>query len=182
MLEQRKKMSGSYIVLILVVVVALFFIWSFNQRASMPNLSQNDLEEEMKLRATYAVKSAKNDYDIILDYSPESVELIEEILSKIHNQHQREPYSDTQLTKEALKWGAYLGEVIKIQKSAEWKPDSEVGGPGSLPLYYGKNSASFPVRWCYKRIINGEEDNVFHKYMYVMNQFDEKIIEISPEE
>ena len=29
---------------------------------------------------------------------------------------------------------------------------------------YWKQSQSFPVGWCGKRILNGDEDNVWHKY------------------
>ena len=44
---------------------------------------------------------------------------------------------------------------------------------------YDDNSERFPVRWCYNRIINGFEDNVWHKFtVFVINrgaEFDETI-------
>ena len=71
-----------------------------------------------------------------------------------------------------MKWGGYVGEVIKRVRSAEWKLDSDVGGDGSLPIVYDDNGESFPVRWCYKRIVSGDEDNVWHKFTILVTNRD----------
>jgi hypothetical protein len=138
--------------------------------------------EEMWLRARQAIEAAARDFDARLDYSPESVEKVEEILGKIHNRHAQAPLSDFELVRESLRWGAYVGEVIQRVRPCLWALDSVAGGRGSLPVVYGDRSESFPVRWCYKRIANGEEDNVWHKFTILVLERDQRAtLEISPE-
>jgi len=36
-------------------------------------------------------------------------------------------------------------------------------GPDSYPIDY-EGHQSFPVGWCGRRILNGDEDNVLHKF------------------
>ena len=57
-----------------------------------------------------------------------------------------------------------MGEVIRRVRPCRWAVDSRVGGEGSFPVVYENGDESYPVRWCYKRIVNGEEDNVWHKF------------------
>ena len=164
-------MSGQYIALAIVLIAALF-AWRYFQRPSAPRFTDNDVAEEMKLRAGQAVETAADDFDTSLDYSPESVEHVETILARLHDQYAQTRFDEKRLTKESLKWGGYVGEVIKTQHACNWALDSSVGGDGSLPIVYDDNGESFPVRWCYKRIVNGDEDNVWHKFTYFVLERD----------
>lgn len=163
MLREPKNMSSVYIA-VAIILIGAFFAWRHRQPPPTPTLIDDDIAEEMKLRAGQAVVTAADDFDITLDYSPKSVEQVETILAKLHDQHHQTPIEDAQLTKAALKWGGYIGEVIKTQRECDWAIDSSAGGPGSLPIVYDDKSESFPVQWCYKRIVNGAEDNVWHKF------------------
>ena len=49
------------------------------------------------------------------------------------------------------------------KKGGAWAADSAVAGPKSYPLTLESNHVIFPVTWCYKRLINGEEDNIYFK-------------------
>lgn len=163
MLQQRKTLSVAYVFLA-VAVILVFFAWRINRRQSPATLTDRDAVAEMKLRVSQAVDSAASEFGIKLDYSPNSVESVELILAKLHNQHNHTPIADAELTTEALKWGGYVGEVIKTQLRCDWALDSAISGVGSLPIVYEDKSESFPVRWCYKQIVNGDEDNVWHKF------------------
>ena len=157
--------------LILIGLVLGVFIYAWLRPRSEPKLTIQDAIAEMESRAKQAVLDAKSEYAANLDYSPASVETVESILAQLHQQHIENPISEAELIRHALKWGGYIGEVIKQVHTAEWQIDSEVGGEGSLPIVYEDNSESFPVRWCYKRIVNGEEDNVWHKFtVFVLNR------------
>jgi hypothetical protein len=158
--------------LILVAAVLLCGYWYLRvQPRTNRSLTAQDVIAEMQSRAQLAVKDAKTEFDAVLDYSPESVETVESVLAQIHNSHVANPIPDAELNRHALKWGGYVGEVIKRVRTAEWKLDSDVGGDASLPIVYDDSSESFPVRWCYKRIVNGDEDNVWHKFtILVMNR------------
>jgi hypothetical protein len=150
---------------IVVVALLLFAYWYLRVRpGTNRTLTTQDVIADMQSRARLAVKDAKTEFNADLDFSPESVETVESVLAQIHNLHAANPIPDSELNRHALKWGGYIGEVIKRVRTAEWKLDSDVGGAASLPIVYDDARESFPVRWCYKRIVNGDEDNVWHKF------------------
>lgn len=173
-------MSGVY--LLVTVLIAQFLFWHRFRSRTTPTPTVQDVREEMHARAREAVETAKSELGVTLDFTPESVQQVESILATIHDRHQQATLADDQLVKEALKWGAYVGEVIKTQKQSHWAIDSTAGGPGSFPIVYKDEGESFPVRWCYKRIINGTEENVWHKFsMLVLERDDQEISETTPD-
>ncbi len=156
-------MAYAYLALIVILLVC-FYLWR-QSKVRAPELTAKDVAQEMQSRASQAVETAANEHGVDLDYSSDSVAKVEEILGTIHQQHRSFPFSQDQLVNESLKWGAYLGEVIRKLKPCHWELDSEVGGEGSLPIVYeDERRESFPIGWCYKRIKNGPEDNVWHKF------------------
>jgi hypothetical protein len=123
--------------------------------------------------ATFATRDAKKEFGVVLDYSPQSVERVEEILDKIHQQHTKKPIADKDIARRAYRFGIYIGEVIRKHHAGTWK----IVTPENFdPMKYeithknkaGKAQGSFPVNWCGKRIYNGEEDNVWHKYLFLV--------------
>jgi hypothetical protein len=162
MTNQGVRMSTASAAIVLIIILCFIF-WRQLIRPT-PRLTDSDVTKEMALRADQAVAAAK-EKGIVLDYSPESVEKVEEILAVSHEKYQRNLLSDSDLVKESLKWGAYIGEVAKKIRKYRWALDSKIGGDGSFPIV-GDKSESFPVRWCYKRIKNGEEDNIWHKFTF----------------
>jgi hypothetical protein len=159
-------------ILVLVAAALLGGYWYLRVRPrKSQTLTAQDVIKEMQFRADLAVKDAKNEFNVVLDYSPESIETVESVLAQIHASHAANPIADAELNRHALKWGGYVGEVIKRVRPAEWKLDSKVGGAGSFPIVYAEKGESFPVGWCYRRIVNGDEDNVWHKFTtFVMNR------------
>lgn len=161
---------------IMLVAIAIFVFSAFlfaKSRSTPKNetLSNADVIDEMKVRAASAVVDARDKFSTELDYSSGSIEDVERILDKIHRQHLQNPIDDSELTRLKLKWGGYVGEVIKRVRKCEWQLDSKIGDPGSLPVVYEKSGESFPVIWCLKRIVNGAEDNVWDKFnLLVVNR------------
>ncbi len=153
------------------------------QRAdARTTFSDRDVAEEMRRRASQAVNIAARDFGVILDFRPESVETVEEILGKIHDRHRQAPLPDSELVKESMRWGAYVGEVSRGVRPCRWALNSAAGGEGSTPIVYADRSESFPVRWCYKRIKNGDEDNVWHKFTTLVVERDRPgALEIAPD-
>ena len=100
-----------------------------------------------------------------LDYSVESVKSVDALLGELHEVHAKGNLSDKDVKIHAPRFGAYIGEVIRRGYGGTWAIDHSVAGPGSFPLHW--KSDSFPVTWCGKRILNGEEDNVRVKFQVV---------------
>jgi hypothetical protein len=121
-------------------------------------------DEMMEYFATEATKWVKNDRGIDLDYSVDSVKVIEEELARVSTDVDRaNPQRGTFGL--ATGYGAYIGEVLRRRDGGSWAVDHPVGGPRSYPLTSKSNSTVFPIRWCWKRLTVGEEDNVYHKVL-----------------
>jgi hypothetical protein len=123
--------------------------------------------------ATEAVKDAKENNQVALDYTPDSIQNVENILEHLHDQYVKNPSS---LSANGLgsAYGAYIGEVIRRSEAdAKWERDDPVGGEKSYPIIWG-GGHSYPMAWCYHRIVNGPEDNVWIKYRVLKEQRDKR--------
>jgi hypothetical protein len=123
--------------------------------------------------ATEAVQDAKDNNHVALDYTPNSIQNVEKILGQLHDQYTKNPSSVSADGLDSA-YGAYIGEVIRRSESdARWEQDDPVGGPKSYPLIWGGGN-SFPMAWCYHRIVNGPEDDVWFKYRVLKDDRDKK--------
>lgn len=165
------KLLGVLAVIIVAVIAGAAFL---NTKKKSPQQAEfKSTQEMMTFLAAEAVKDAEKENQIKLDYSPQSIEKVEAVLSKIHEQYTRDK-SSIAINGLAMAYGAYIGEVIrKSEPGAKWERDHPVGGEKSYPLHWiagGKAGESFPCGWCFKRITNGPEDNVWHKYQMIKEQ------------
>jgi hypothetical protein len=121
-------------------------------------------DEMMAYFAGEAGKWVKKDRDIDLDYSVDSIKIIEEELDRVSKEVDRaNPQRGTFGL--ASVYGAYIGEVLRRRDGGAWAADHPVGGPRSYPLTTRSNITVFPVGWCWKRLTEGEADNVYHKVL-----------------
>jgi hypothetical protein len=118
----------------------------------------------MQIIAEEAAKRGQREYGVNLDFSPESIERLEEILGKIHDAHLKTPLSEKELSLLSLRWGAYIGESLKRVRPGKWERDSKELGAGRMPLVYATGEQAFPYSWVYKRIADGPFDNVASKF------------------
>lgn len=142
----------------------------FRNRAAPPEIPE-DPNELMPLLAEDGVTRARAEFGIVLDYSPGSVQLVEGLLESLHARRVAGEMNDNRLNREAMTWGAYIGEVIRRLKSGRWERGDDVGGPDSFPVLFNGNKA-YPVGWCVRRILNGVEDNVWGKFR-LLNRLDQ---------
>jgi hypothetical protein len=158
------KMSTAVTALLLLLLLSSFLYHRYQKshQFKMPG-------EFTQFLATMAVKDAKENNNITLDYTPESIQTVEEILGKIHDQYVKNP-SSVSANGLGSAYGAYIGEVIRrSENGVKWERDHPVAGQRSYPLTW-RGGVSFPMAWCYKRIVNGPEDNVWNKYLYLREQ------------
>jgi hypothetical protein len=121
-------------------------------------------DEMMLYFATEATRWVKQDRGIDLDYSIDSVKVVEEELARISKDMDKAtpPRGTFGL---ATGYGAYIGEVLRRRDGGSWAVDHPAGGRGSYPLTTTSNTTIFPVGWCWKRLTVGEEENVYHKLL-----------------
>jgi hypothetical protein len=148
------------------VLLAAFLIRLLTWKKKAPGPS--DLNADMAGLAERAVKFAK-EKGVTLDYSKESVEHVEQILAVLHESRSKGQLPDPDLHVYATRFGAYIGEVLRRMHGGHWTQNSDVAGPDSFPIHWD-GGQSFPIAWCGKRIINGDEDNVWFKFQVVTSE------------
>jgi hypothetical protein len=134
-------------------------------RKPRPQPTPEDLNADMPLLAAKAVDYAAA-HGVTLDYTPASVQHVESLLADLHRARAAGQLPDDQLHAHAARFGAYVGEVLRRQYGGHWTKDHDVAGPNSFPIHW-KDGQSFPIAWCGKRILNGDEDNVWFKFQVV---------------
>ena len=122
-------------------------------------------ESKLEKMAEQAVLDAWTRYRIALDFSPNSIRLEEQIMDGVGRSTWFKAFPEKDQRAEAMIAGAYLGEVIKRNHGGTWATNSLPAGEFSFPLKVGSHQI-FPITWCLKRLVNGREDNVWHKYQY----------------
>jgi Family of unknown function (DUF6278) len=160
------------IVLIALALVSLGYLL-FKRETATTERKFGSTDEFVQWLASEAVEDARKNNGIELDYTPASIQRVEEILSQVHDQYAKDPKS-VSVTGLGSAYGAYIGEVIRrTEPGAKWERDDPAMGEKTYPIIWGGGS-SFPLAWCIKRIENGPEDNVWVKYKVLKQKRQEK--------
>lgn len=151
---------GTMLGSLLVLGLMLFIAERVSATPTPPQFKSTD--EMMAYFAAQATQWVRKDRGIDLDYSVDSIKVVEEQLGCVANEVDKtNPQRGTFGI--AMGYGAYIGEVLRRREGGSWAVDHPVGGPHSYPLTLSSNGTAFPVGWCWKRLTAGEEDNVYFK-------------------
>jgi hypothetical protein len=127
---------------------------------------RSDFDYAMQVVAKEAVKRAKAQHKVDLDFSSASIDRVEEMLGRIHEDHLKKALTEKELSLQSIRWGAYIGEMIKRVRTGRWQRDSEKAGRGTIPVVFDSENEAFPCSWAYKRIADGPEDNIVLKFQF----------------
>lgn len=125
---------------------------------------RSDFDYGMQVIAKEAVRRARKDFHVELDFSTDSIERLEEMLARLHEAYLKTPLTEKELAHQSLRWGAYVGEVAKRVQPGKWQRDSEKMGRGAMPVVFHSANEAFPCSWVRKRIADGPDDNIFFKF------------------
>jgi hypothetical protein len=151
---------------LIVAILTLPFITRIVSRFLKPKRQFKTTDALIQYLSSAAVDDARINNQTHLDYSIDSIHKVESILGQLHEKYSKDPNSIS-VTGLSSAYGAYIGEVIRrSEPNAHWERDHEVAGEKSYPLTWSGGD-SFPMGWCYKRIVDGEEDNVWVKYSII---------------
>ncbi len=110
-----------------------------------------------------AEQIARDNFGIGLDYSIASIQQVESILAAVHNEYVR-TQSEDGLQGIALEFAAYIVTVIEKHFGVgDWHRDHATIGPDSFPFQW-RGATIFPYGWCFNRIIDGPEDDIWVKF------------------
>jgi len=130
----------------------------------------------MAAYAEDAVEFMRENFQDELDYSEDSVQLIEAILGALHQQMPPELRSQISedgpppqvIDQYAKMFGGYVGEVMRRNWGGQWK-DHSAAFPGELhfTLELAVGGDLWPHYKAGKRLINGPEDNIWDYFQVV---------------
>ena len=163
------KISSFIALVLLVLAVSVFW---YIRKKPMAERKFNSTHELIDFLASEAVKDARQGNHVNLDFSSESIEKVEQMLGNLHDLYIKNA-SSISVNGLASAYGAYIGEVIRrAEPGARWERDDKVGGEKSYPIIWGQGSGhSYPMAWCYRRIVDGPEDNVWLKYSILKDKY-----------
>ena len=170
-MNKVRKVTVSVIFAVVMICLIGAAVWGVigSRKQQPPENPLESLDGTIQWLAGEAVSMAGQQHGIVLDYSEKSIKDVEKILGDLHEQ-----YIATKREKGAMglamAFGAYIGEVIRRgTPGTRWERDHPVAGENSYPLHW-HGGEIFPCIWCYKRIVNGPEDNVWNKYIISKQQ------------
>jgi hypothetical protein len=120
-----------------------------------------DLAAMMEGYARAAVERARLDYALRLDYSAESIDALDDAVTRA---------SDTpemNLDFEVRLWGSYLGELLRRRYAGLWEMTQYPGGLAAVPAIEVRGSKLFPLMKIFRRLTDSNEDDLRSFYEMV---------------
>lgn len=111
--------------------------------------------------ARAAVDLARTNFHRPLDFTPDSIDTLDEILVLVGES------PDLDLDFEVRLWGSYLGEVLRRRYSGAWEMTQYPGGLASHPAIEVRGSRLFPLMKVFRRLTMGEEEDMRSFYSLV---------------
>lgn len=124
--------------------------------------------------AEFAVTQVKQFDGYLLDYSPESLKIIDRIVLKLHD----EGNSPQSMPKTVTILGCYVGEVMVRNLGYKWDLPTEkekAVGFEIVGIRDKKGGFSNPIGKIYKRLQNGNEDSVMQFYQVFSTSIAESV-------
>ena len=143
-------------------------IFNISEKEVIKSKPEENLTPEMELEklrkklVSLAIQIGKS-YNYKLDYSEDSIKNVENILSEFHKDY-KETGNEEGLLGISYEFGLYIvGVIEKNHGKGILERDHKDFGKDSYPFYWNEGTI-FPCSWCYKRIFDGESDNIWTKY------------------
>ncbi len=134
--------------------------------SSAVQAQNNPTPEDAAKYASLAVSMAEKLEGIKLDYSPNSLKSVDEIILKFHKAGKK----PEDIQRAIIVLGCYVGEVMIRNLGGKWEmPNEKARAIGFIfmGVKTKKENFTFPIEKSFKRLINGSEDSVFHLYSVV---------------
>jgi hypothetical protein len=120
-----------------------------------------DLGAMMEGYARAAVDWAEREFRQKLDFTSESIDLLDDILVQVGES------PELDLDFEVRLWGSYLGEVLRRRYAGGWEMTPYPGGAVAVPAIEVRGSRLFPLMKVYRRLTVGEEEDLSAFYAMV---------------
>jgi hypothetical protein len=120
-----------------------------------------DLGTMMEGYARAAAELAAREFSQKLDFTSESIDGLDEILVLVSESPELDVDFEVRL------WGSYLGEVLRRRYAGAWEMTQYPGGVAAVPAVDLRGSRLFPLMKVYRRLTEGEEEDLRAFYSMV---------------
>lgn len=134
---------------------------SEDMRKRLESTSFPDLGAMMEGYAQAAVELARTDFGQQLDFGPDSVDALDDILVRVGESPELEVDFEVRL------WGSYLGELLRRRYAGSWEMTQYPGGIAAVPAVELRGSRLFPLMKVFRRLTEGEEEDLRAFYSMV---------------
>jgi hypothetical protein len=111
--------------------------------------------------ARAASQRARFEYKLKLDFSSDSIETLDEIVTLVGES----PELDLEF--EVRLWGSYLGEVVRRRYAGAWEMTQYPGEIAVVPAVEVRGSRLFPLTKLFRRLTQGDEEDLSSFYAMV---------------
>lgn len=122
-------------------------------------MSPNELEELMSDCAENAVKTASAEFDVTLDFTPESIAAVDDLLLAFIDKYREKALEDQAVFTICNIFGAYIGETLRRFVKGTWIYDQSNPKAPYVLLAVGENTYAF-AGICYERLVNDSQVSV----------------------
>lgn len=140
---------------------------SIQESTDMPNMDftpDPQLQLFVSQSSKQCIHFVQSKFGWVPDYSESCVPRIEDILQLLHLSMRQEKPPEAVVHQMCELFGSYLGETYRRNHGGEWGTTHD----RTPALSFGGGYTSFPWARVYKRLINGDEDNVHHWYVIMI--------------
>ena len=130
-------------------------------------MTREELTQLMQDSAQNAITTTKEEFQLDLDGSAQSIEVIDEVILLWLQKYQDQALEDNAVFTISNIYGAYVGEVFRKLVGGSWHYDqSDPDAPYVLLEYAGKTYAFAGI--CYQRLVNDSQVSVRNYFEQAM--------------
>lgn len=126
-------------------------------------MTSSELTELMVDSAKNAIATTKDEFDIALDGSEESINLVDEAILNWLTKYRAQALEPDAIFTICNIYGAYVGEIFRTKVGGDWNYDeSDPEAPYVVLNYAGSTYAFAGV--CYQRLVNNSQVSIKQYY------------------
>jgi hypothetical protein len=122
-------------------------------------IPQDELQQLMTDSASDAAKVSQEEFSLDLDFSPDSVAKIDDMLLAFVDKYKAQALEDKHVFTLCNVFGAYVGEIFRNLVGGTWRYDNSNPNAPYVLLEYGEHSYAF-AGVCYERLVNDSSISV----------------------
>ncbi|MFC6439542.1 hypothetical protein [Bowmanella sp. JS7-9] len=123
------------------------------------DMTQEELDQLMIDSAQNAVDTTKQEFNVKLDNSPESIVQVDSVLLAWLDRYKDQVLEDQAVFTLCNIYGAYVGEVFRQHVGGQWRYDGSNPDAPYVVLEYAGHSYPF-AGICYQRLVNDNQISV----------------------